>query len=206
MGKIIKGGFVIVLILALLAAAGVGIYVLATRYTGVVVAAVNLSPGMRLRDNLIAFTTWSVDAVPRGAIKSLENYRGMYVRENIAKGEVIFPSSLTAVTPAPVRTQPKPNHYFLPLTTTPEDAAELFVGDRVDVTVTPVIDAPNGGIRALDPVTIRKGWRVHHIDYEDRDAKEAFTVRVVVEAKAPSGLTSPIRLPVRMVKSVPRSD
>jgi len=201
--------FVGFLVLLLMAAAGFGIHELATRYTGVLVAAVNLSPGMRLTDAMVVLRSWPVEAVPSGALgfNSLDDIRrGMYLRERVAVGQVIFPSSLTDVSPQ-IRTEAKRDYVLMPLTAPPDDAAKLFIGDRVDITVIPAKDGADGGLVTLPPVTIGRGWVVQHIDYADRQARESGTVRVVIEvsgrAYIEAGL-SPFLLPVRMEKSVDR--
>lgn len=136
----------------------VGVPMVKERFVWVAVAQVNLSPGMRIGEGLVELRMWDAGTAPNGAIHTLEGIREMYARENITKGEPVLLSSLTAVVPRPVRTIPRQDHTILWFPVDPEDAANLFVGDVVDVTVS--------RLTGVSPLTVSKGWVVHNIDHE----------------------------------------
>ncbi len=208
---------VVGIVLALIIVAGivfVGVPVVEERFVWVVVAQVNLSPGMRLGDGLVGLRRWDAGVAPNGAVHTLEGIQEMYALENITKGEPVLLSSLTAVVPPPVRTIPRQDHTILWFPVDPEDAANLFVGDVVDVTVS----RPTG----VSPLTVSKGWVVHNIDYEGGLPPGVPGVAVFLELKNEEFFTafgypkghpryetnpaSPHIPPVRMVRSAPSRD
>ena len=164
--KVFKTILALVL-LAAVVAIGVWSYPrVAARFTWVAIATINLSPGMPIREGMAILKLYRVDKVPEGAMHSLETIIGNYARERIAKGEIVRPSAVTDKTPPPVRTMPRWGYSIIGFGVPREDAAKLFVGDRVDVTLTPR-ERQGEQYVSLNPITIKKGWKVHHIDYAD---------------------------------------
>lgn len=212
--RAVKDGLVIILVLSFLTAAAVGIHILTTRYAWVAVAAVNLSAGMRLGEGMVALRVWSVATVPDMAIRSVADIRGKYVRENIARGEVVLPSSLTPTAPPPVRTTTKWTHILAGHLVPREDAANLFVGDKVDATIFRIQTDANGmivrGVRGA-PIeteqTLRGNWIVHRIEYENPKAQRTGYVLVTLEKNANEWVaavgsrTYALRWPTRLVRS-----
>lgn len=178
--KVLKTIFALVLVAAFVAVGVWGYPRVAARFTWVAIAAINLSPGMPIREGMAILKLYRVDKVPEGAMHSLETIIGNYARERITKGEIVRPSAVTDKTPPPVRTMPRWGYSILSFGVTKDDAAKLFVGDRVDVTLIQG-EIVNGRFIERDPVTIRKGWKVHHIDYENLVGGEH--VRVMLEIK-----------------------
>ncbi len=177
---------VVGIVLVLIIVAGVvfvGAPMVEERFVWVAVAQVNLSPGMRVGDGLVGLRMWNVDAVPTGAIHTLEEIREMYARENIARGEPVLLSRLTAVAPPPVRTISRQGYILLEIAVHKSDVVNLFVGDMVDVTVIPVKENADGSVSKMRPLTVRKGWLVHHIKYGVEDIFGTRREIVILEIK-----------------------
>jgi len=202
--KVFKTIFALVLVAAFVAVGVWGYPRVAARFTWVAIATINLSPGMPIREGMAILQLYRVDKVPEGAMHSLETIIGNYARERIAKGEIVRPSAVTDKTPPPVRTMPRWGYSILSLGVPRDDAAKLFVGDRVDVTVIPRERQGNQYV-SLDPVTISKGWLVHHIDYADPVVGTAVSLEIRTE-ETRSSLPRRILSPSRMVLSTPRKE
>jgi len=202
--KVFKTIFALVLVAAFVAVGVWGYPRVAARFTWVAIAAINLSPGMPIRDGMAILRLWRVDQVPEGAMHSLETIIGNYARERIAKGEIVRPSAVTTKTPPPVRTMPRWGYSIMGFGVPRDDAAKLFVGDRVDVTVIPR-ERQGEQYVSLPPVTIRKRWLVHHIDHAD--PLEGTVVRLEIKTEE-SRAYIPRRWisPSRMVLSTPREE
>lgn len=186
--RVIKGVVLLLLLAGLVAGITVGLPMFRETFTSIAVAAVNLSPGMQIRDGMVAMRMWRRDEVPEGAVLSLEGIMGRYVSERVTKDQPIFPRDLTDVTPPPpipcLRGQVTPQGYVaIPFTVPTADAARLFVGDRVDLTMVP-IDRSRVPIVVGDPITLRVGWRVHFIDYADPMRERQGFVPVYLELKS----------------------
>ncbi|MBS4053230.1 MAG: SAF domain-containing protein [Thermaerobacter sp.] len=203
--KVFKTMLALVLLAAVVSIGVWGYPRVAARFTWVAIAAINLSPGMPIRDGMAILKLYQVDKVPEGAMHSLETIIGSYARERITKGEIVRPSAVTDKTPPPVRTMPRWGYSIIGFGVPREDAAKLFVGDRVDVTVTPRA-LRDGSFIDLDPVGIT-GWLVHHIDYENLVGGEH--VRVMLEAKTEevrAALPARWSAPSRMVRKTSRDN
>jgi len=203
--KVLKTILALVLVAAFVIAGVWGYPRVAARFTWVAIASINLSPGMPIRDGMAILKLWRVDQVPEGAMHSLQDILGNYARERIAKGEIVRPSAVTTKTPPPVRTMPRWGYSLLTFGVPSEDAAKLFVGDRVDVTVTPR-GLRDGSFIDLDPVVI-SGWLVHHIDHENLSG--GGHVRVTLEVRTEESRAAlPARIidPSRMVRKTSRDN
>jgi len=135
-------------------------------FTSIAVAAVNLSPGMQIGRGMVVMRRWRRDQVPEGAMFNLEGVRGKFAREKITKGQHISPQQVTDVVPPPMRTTPRRGYSILSFAVPPVDAARLFVGDRVDITIQ-FVDRSQTPIVIKNPVTLKVGWLVHYINYAD---------------------------------------
>ena len=213
--KVLKTIFALVLVAAFVAVGVWGYPRVAARFTWVAIAAINLSPGMPIRDGMAILKLWRVDQIPEGAVHSLQNIIGNYARERIAKGEIVRPSAVTTKTPPPVRTMPRWGYSIICFGVPRDDAAKLFVGDRVDITITFVDKKTN---QVMEPKTFKVGWPVHHIDYEDPVRGTVVRVEVKNEElnatlgygighpKYETNPSLPQRSPSRMVLSAPREE
>ena len=217
--KVFKTIFALVLAAAFVAVGVWGYPRVAARFTWVAIAAINLSPGMPIREGMAILKLYRVDKVPEGAMHSLETIIGNYARERIAKGEIVRPSAVAAKTPPPVRTTDRRGYFIRDFAVPREDVYKLFVGDRVDVRVTFVerVGDPNS---PTSTETIRKGWVIHHIDYDNQ--LRANNGQAVVFLDIPSEefwdafgkilyednkiRTRPRRADVRMTRSAPREE
>ncbi|MBT9137004.1 MAG: hypothetical protein DDT34_02090 [Firmicutes bacterium] len=225
--KVVVGIALVLIIVA--AIVFVGIPMVESKYIWVVVAQVNLSPGMRVGDGLVGLRMLAADAVPKGALHTLEGIREMYALENITRGEVVLHSNLTTVTPPPDRSVPRQGHVLAGVVASPADVAGLFVGDRVDVMIVRLrVDADGELVKNTIGAPVKmetravKGWLVHSIEYGDAPIWETELVSVVLEVKYdefraawgyprghPKHATNPDLpqlFPSRMVRSVPISD
>jgi len=186
--RVIKGIFLLLLVGGLVAGITIGVPMFNETFTSIAVAAVNLSPGMRIGDGMAVMRMWRRDQVPEGAVFSLEGIMGKYVRERVAKDQPISPRQVTTVAPPPphpcLRGIVTPQGYHAsPFWVPTADAARLFVGDRVDITMVP-IDRTQTPIVVKDRVTLRVGWRVHYIDYADPIRERQGVVPVYLKIKS----------------------
>lgn len=108
------------------------------QYTQVLVALVDVAPGVPLDETNVSFKKWPVDAVPEGAVTKQEEYVERALKGNAVAGEVIMagklgdkgvfgasseiPEGMRAVT---VSVDPTKTH-----------SGQIQPGDRVDVLVT----------------------------------------------------------------------
>ncbi|MBS3985684.1 MAG: hypothetical protein KGZ66_08765 [Selenomonadales bacterium] len=187
--RVIKGVVLLLLLAGLVAGITVGLPMFRETFTSIAVAAVNLSPGMQIRDGMVAMRMWRRDEVPEGAVFSLEGIMGRYVSERVTKDQPISPRVLTDVTPPPpipcLQSYVTPQGYIaFPFEVPTTDAARLFVGDRVDLTMVP-IDRTRVPIVVKDPITLKVAWRVHYIDYADpmRERQGRVPVYLVMKHK-----------------------
>lgn len=173
----------VVLVLVVLAAVtAVGIPMVASKYTWVAVAQVNLSAGTRIGEGLAWLKVWPVATVPSGATHTLEDIFGKYLLSNKTAGDIISPSDVTDIKPKPHT--PKRGYDLFGFHVSREDAASLQVGDVVDVTIKvrdrPPITSLEDGVVAI---TFREDWVVAIIDYEHPLARSFGFVEVSLEMK-----------------------
>lgn len=159
----------LLLVAGLVAGITVGLPMFRETFTSIAVAAVNLSPGMQIRDGMVAMRMWRRDEVPEGAVFSLEGIMGKYASERVYKDQPIFSRQITDIVPPPphpcLQGRVTPQGYVaIPFHAPASDTIGLFVGDRVDIVVQ-FVDMSQTPIVVKDPVTLRVGWRVHYIDY-----------------------------------------
>ena len=194
MSRAIKSGLGVVLVLVVLtAAAVVGAPIVASRYTWVAIAGVNLSAGTRIEEGLAWLKVWPVDTVPSGAIHTLESVWGKYLLSNKTAGDILSPADVTDVKPKP--RSPKPGYEFIPFSVSRATAGTLQIGDAVDVTV----EYRDGPV-----ITHKEDWVIAIIDYENPHARPHGFVRVSLEIKHEEGLAARVvgmwhRSPVGMV-------
>jgi len=149
-------------------------------FTSIAVAAVNLSPGMQIGRGMVVMRRWRRDQAPEGAIFNLEGLRGKFARERVAKGQHISPQQVTDVVPPPMRTTPRRGYFISSFAVPVADASRLFLGDRVDLTIQ-YIDISQTPMVIKEPVTLRVGWEVHHIDYSSPLRERQGRIPVYVE-------------------------
>jgi Flp pilus assembly protein CpaB len=161
--RVITGALLLLLLVGLVAGITVGLPMFRETFTSIAVAAVNLSPGMQIRDGMVAMRMRRRDEVPEGAMFSLEALLGKYESERVTKDQPILPRQVTDATPPPMRRMPRRGYSIISFGVPSEDAANLFVGDRVDITVR-FVDTSREPHKVQDPVTLRVGWPIYHID------------------------------------------
>jgi len=183
LSRAIKSGLGVVLVLVVLtAAAVVGAPIVASRYTWVAIAGVNLSAGTRIEEGLAWLKVWPVDTVPSGAIHTLESVWGKYLLSNKTAGDILSPADVTDVKPKP--RSPKPGYEFIFFAVSRATAGTLQIGDAVDVT----LRLAGGGDPYTAPtVTHKENWVIAIIDYEDPQYRPYGFVKVSLEIKYEEG-------------------
>lgn len=172
MTRVIKGVVLLLVLAGLVAGITVGLPMFRDTFTSIAVAAVNLSPGMQIRDGMVAMRMWRREEVPEGAVFSLEGIMGRYVSERVAKDQPIFLRQVTDVAPPPVRMTPRWGYSIVSFAVTRATAADLFVGDKADITVV---------VPPTPAVTLEVGWPIHYIDCADPLMRQAGFVLVYFE-------------------------
>jgi hypothetical protein len=138
--RVIKGVVLLLLLAGLVAGITVGVPMFRETFTPVVVAAVNLSPGMLIGEHMVHRLLLRRDQVPEDAVGDMSYLVGKFARERIYMGTAITPQHVTDVRPPRfVPGQPRrgvPMRYiatYIPVRK--EDAAVFFEGDTARVVV-----------------------------------------------------------------------
>jgi hypothetical protein len=167
--KVIKGVVLLLVLAGLVAGITVGLPVFRETFTPVVVAAVNLSPGMLIGEHMVHRLLLRRDQVPEDAVGDMSYLVGKFARERIYMGTAITPQHVTDVRPPRfVPGQPRrgvPMHYVHTFRSVPkEDAAVFFEGDTARL-VLHTVASQGMTWQTISEVVLEGRFHILHINY-----------------------------------------